>query len=86
VAASATSLSGRLSLDRRHDDDSARWDPEAAVVAKPAASSLSGRWSWRWSQGQGNRRDAAWETEAPRRAEGDEEPALVALGRWIFGL
>ncbi|KAG0521543.1 hypothetical protein BDA96_08G170100 [Sorghum bicolor] len=76
-------VSGRLSLDRRHDD-STRWDPEAAAVVK-SASSLSRRWSWRWSQG--NRRDEPWDTpEAPRRAEGDEEPALVALGRWIFGL
>ncbi|CAD6269613.1 unnamed protein product [Miscanthus lutarioriparius] len=81
VAASATSLSGRLSLDRRrHDDDSTRWDPEATAVAKSASAFLSGRWS------QGNRRDEPWDTEAPRRVEGEEEPALVALSRWIFGL
>ena len=82
---SATSLSQRLSLDRRLDDDSTRWDPEAMAVAKSASASLSGRWSWRWSQG--NRRDEPWDTDAPRRAEGGEEgPAPVALSRWIFGL
>ena len=49
-------------------------------MAKSASAFLSGRWS------QGNRRDEPWDTEAPRRVEGEEEPALVALGRWIFGL
>ncbi|OEL34722.1 hypothetical protein BAE44_0004270 [Dichanthelium oligosanthes] len=56
-----------------------------------SASSLSGRWSWRWSQGHhGHRRDESWrwDPEAARRApreEEEREPGLVALGRWIFG-
>jgi len=121
VATSASSLSGRwserLSQGRRshslRHDDSWRRDPAAAAaksatpaaVAAPgeealarrpgehrdrdnlapsaSASSLSGRWS------QGHRRDESWrwDPEAACRAprEEEREPALVALGRWIFG-
>ena len=121
VATSASSLSGRWSerlSQGRHShslrhDDSWRRDPAAAAaksatpaaVAAPgeealarkpgehrdgdnlapsaSASSLSGRWS------QGHRRDESWrwDPEAACRAprEEEREPALVALGRWIFG-
>nr|XP_034586797.1 E3 ubiquitin-protein ligase ATL4-like [Setaria viridis] len=55
-----------------------------------SASSLSGRWSWRWSLGHhGQRRDESWRWDpeaacrAPREEEEEErEPAVVALGRW----
>ncbi|XP_066358430.1 E3 ubiquitin-protein ligase ATL4-like [Miscanthus floridulus] len=58
---------------------------DRVAASATSLSSLSGRWSWRWSQG--NRRDEPWDTDASRRAEGgEEEPAPVALGRWIFGL
>ncbi|CAL4898114.1 unnamed protein product [Urochloa decumbens] len=55
-----------------------------------SASTLSGRWSWRWSLGRnGDRRGESWRWDpeaacgAPREEE--REPALVALGRWILG-
>ncbi|CAN6361673.1 unnamed protein product [Urochloa humidicola] len=58
-----------------------------------SASSISGRWSWRWSLGRhGDRRGESWrwDPEAacrapPPREEEEREPALVALGRWILG-
>ncbi|CAN6329717.1 unnamed protein product [Urochloa humidicola] len=58
-----------------------------------SASTLSGRWSWRWSMGRhGDRRGESWrwDPEAacgapPPREEEEREPALVALGRWILG-
>ncbi|XP_039802725.1 E3 ubiquitin-protein ligase ATL4-like [Panicum virgatum] len=57
------------------------------LAPSASASSLSGRWSRRWSQG--HRRDESWrwDPEAACRAPREEkrEPALVALGRWIFG-
>ncbi|CAN6356840.1 unnamed protein product [Urochloa humidicola] len=57
------------------------------------ASSISGRWSWRWSLGRhGDRRGESWRWDAeaacgapPPREEEEREPALVALGRWILG-
>ncbi|KAG2630485.1 E3 ubiquitin-protein ligase EL5-like [Panicum virgatum] len=54
----------------------------------PSAPSLSGRWSRRWSQGHRRDESRRWDPEAacrtPREEE-EREPALVALGRWIFG-
>ena len=124
VATSASSLSGRwserLSQGRRshslRHDDSWRRDPAAAAAKSatpaavaapgeealarrpgehrdrdnlaPSAPSLSGRWSRRWSQGHRRDESRRWDPEAacrtPREEE-EREPALVALGRWIFG-
>jgi E3 ubiquitin-protein ligase ATL4 len=57
-----------------------------------SASSLSGRWSARWSQGHhSHRRDDSWrwdpEAASPvPRAPDEEEPGFVALYRWIVGV
>ncbi|CAN6338813.1 unnamed protein product [Urochloa humidicola] len=56
-------------------------------LASSSASSLSGRWSRRWSLGR-HGESWRWDPEAACRApreEAEREPALVALGRWILG-
>ncbi|KAJ1266183.1 hypothetical protein BS78_08G131400 [Paspalum vaginatum] len=99
AAASAPSLSGRLNQqDRRSHRASTRNealapDSRGMLLGESyldrnaaSASSLSGQWSQ--SHQQGLRRDVSsqWDAEAACSAPREEEPALVALGRWIFGM
>ncbi|CAD6249903.1 unnamed protein product [Miscanthus lutarioriparius] len=78
------------------------WLREYVDRLASSASSLSGRWSARWSQGQGHhsrsqsqghRQDDSWGWDpeaatgaAMHRAPDEEEPAFVALYRWIVGV
>jgi E3 ubiquitin-protein ligase ATL4 len=78
------------------------WLREYVDRLASSASSLSGRWSARWSQGQGHhsrsqsqghRQDDSWRWDpeavtgaAMHRAPDEEEPAFVALYRWIVGV
>ncbi|TVU28048.1 hypothetical protein EJB05_19555, partial [Eragrostis curvula] len=69
------------------------WLREYVDRLASSASSLSGRWSARWSQGHhSHRRDDdswRWDPEAPSamsRAPDEEEPGFVSLYRWIVGV
>ncbi|CAL4891236.1 unnamed protein product [Urochloa decumbens] len=85
AAKSATSLGEEAPAEARGMGEFRSRDNLAS-----SASTLSGRWSWRWSLGHhGDRRGESWRWDpeaacgAPREEE--REPALVALGRWILG-
>ncbi|GJM86475.1 hypothetical protein PR202_ga02338 [Eleusine coracana subsp. coracana] len=65
------------------------WLREYVDRLASSASSLSGRWSARWSQGHhSHRRDDSWgwDPEAASRAPDEEEPPFVGLYRWIVGV
>jgi len=76
------------------------WLREYVDRLASSASSLSGRWSARWSQGHGHqsqsqshRPDDSWRWDpeaaagaAMHRAPDEEEPGFVALYRWIVGV
>ncbi|XP_066327455.1 E3 ubiquitin-protein ligase ATL4-like [Miscanthus floridulus] len=77
------------------------WLREYVDRLASSASSLSGRWSARWSQGghhsrsqsQSHRQEDSWRWDpeavtgaAMHRAPDEEEPAFVALYRWIVGV
>ncbi|KAL6634933.1 hypothetical protein ACP70R_027604 [Stipagrostis hirtigluma subsp. patula] len=77
------------------------WLREYVDRLASSASSLSGRWSARWSQGHhshshsqhnhSHRHDDSWRWDpeaaaAMSRAPDEEEPGFVALYRWIVGV